>query len=546
MITGIGKPTTEARRHGELARIVGIADIAASSPESEQQNLTRRRGEGKKLLRQQPLVTQAQINTLPRTRLVRHNGFTPKRGTLKLRLLMKTTCLCLCVLMATFAIGQSKKAPATSGAVSAAAKICDDPYAVRDEADGWPEAPIQILFHHEKSKAPWAHNPAIRVAGLEAATPANARTLVCVEESQVEMGHYDSGEPGYVPSWGTILVRVSDRKVYFMGRSFDGEMPPQVKYKTGAGVGKPPTEILVRWLRLLLDQKVARFKTRLKTKEFHEISAMAFSGDNSRLAVAQETRSTLDGTPPAPITVFDLATATPVASMHADYSTREIALSKSGNTVATNRYGGVEIWDVTTAKMIHKLDTSKVTSLAFSPDDTLGVAGDEKAAVWDVSGNRVVRSGKGSSIELSPENVWLVMAKATKGFSVSELESGRELGTFPAVCGDVYKCALSRDGKMMARWSSLGESIYSSGNPEGSALSLPDLGVGIVYAIAPARDGFVISNSNGIAGVVSASTPAARAFATDLTSIRAIAVSRDGKLVALGDSSGAVEVWELR
>jgi hypothetical protein len=459
--------------------------------------------------------------------------------------------LCLCLFPATLAFGQAKtgqakKGASTSGAVSTAAKICDDPYAVREDADGWPEGPVTILFHREKSKAPWAHNPAIRVPGLEAAAPASARTLVCVEESQIEMGHYDSGEPGYVPSWGTILVRLSDRKVYLMGHSLDGEMPPQMKYNRGAGVGKPPTEILVRWLRLLLEQKVARFKMRIKPKEYHEVSAMAFSGDDSRLAVAQETRSTLDGTPPAPITVYDLATATPVASMHADYSTSEIALSKSGSTVATNRYGGVEIWDVATAKLTHKLDTHKVTSLAFGPDDTLGVAGDEKAAVWDVSGNRMVRSGSGSIIELSPEGAWLVMAKAANGFTVRELESGRELGSFPGVCGDPYKCLPSRDGKMMVRWSAVGEAIYSTGNRDGKPLGLPSLSVALVYAVAPTRDGFVVANSEGIAGVVSAGATEPRAFATDMTSIKAIAVSQDGKLVALGDSSGLVEVWELR
>jgi tricorn protease-like protein len=98
----------------------------------------------------------------------------------------------------------------------------------------------------------------------------------------------------------------------------------------------------------------------------------------------------------------------------------------------------------------------------------------------------------------------------------------------------------------MARWSSLGGALYSSGNREGKNLSLPNLGVGIVYAAAPTGDGFVIANNDGIAGVVSASAPEPRAFATDMTSIKAIAVSPDGKLVALGDSSGMVEVWELR
>jgi hypothetical protein len=456
-------------------------------------------------------------------------------------------CVCLCLLMATLAAGQAKKTPVASGAASAAAKICEEPYAVTEPADGWPEGPVQILFHREKSKAPWAKNPAIRVPGLEATTPGSARTLVCVEESQVEMGHYESGEPGYVPAWGTIFVRLSDHKVYFMGHSLDGEMPPQVKYNRGAGVGKPPTEILVRWLRLLFQQKVAGFKARLKLKEFAEVSALAFSGDGSRLVVAQASRRPLDGgTPPSPITVFDLTTGQPVATMHADYSTSEIGLSKSGSMVATNRYGGIEIWDVAAAKMTLKLDTHKVGSLVFGPDDTLGVAGEEKAAVWDVSGNKVVRSGTGSVVEVSPEGAWLVMAKAANGFTVGELESGRELGSFPSICGDPYKCLPSRDGKMMARWSAIGEAIYSSGNPSGNYPSLPNLGVDMVYAIAPTRDGFVLANTDGIAGVVSASTPQARAFATDMTSVKAIAVSQDGKLVALGDSSGNVEIWELR
>jgi WD40 repeat protein len=214
--------------------------------------------------------------------------------------------------------------------------------------------------------------------------------------------------------------------------------------------------------------------------------------------------------------------------------------------VATERYGDVEIWDVATGAVTHKLETSKVRSMVFGPDDTLGVAGDEKAAVWDVNGNRVVHSGNGSVIELSPEGAWLVMAKAANGFSVRELELGRELGSFPGVCGDPYKCLPSRDGKMMVRWSSLGEAIYSTGNREGKPLSLPNLGVGMVYAAAPTHDGVVIANSDGIAGVVSVNHPEPRAFATDMTSIKAIAVSLDGKLVALGDSSGTVEVWELR
>lgn len=139
----------------------------------------------------------------------------------------------------------------------------------------------------------------------------------------------------------------------------------------------------------------------------------------------------------------------------------------------------------------------------------------------------------------------MVMAKVAKGFTVRELESGRELASFPG-CGEPDKCVPSRDGKMMARWSILGATVYANGNSSGQYLSLPSLGVGTVSSVAPTRDGFVVANGDGIAGVVSAGTTEARAFATDLDSIKAIAVSNDGKLIALADSSGTVEIWELK
>src|SRR5690242_2487111 len=108
-------------------------------------------------------------NALPRGGLVRHNGFRSVDREGPWMKMMKKLLLWLCLLIATLAAGQAKKgspmasgsqakkgAPAGSVASTAAAKICDDPYQVREPADGWPEVPIQILFHHENSKAPWA------------------------------------------------------------------------------------------------------------------------------------------------------------------------------------------------------------------------------------------------------------------------------------------------------------------------------------------------------------------------------------------------------
>lgn len=459
---------------------------------------------------------------------------------------MKNVWLCVCLLTASMMAFSQPGKSAQGVGTSPEAKICQQPYQVQEPANGWPEGPIRVLFHREGSKSPWQPNPAIHIPGLEAASAASAKTLLCVEESQVEMGHYDSGEAGYAPSWRVIMVRLADRKAYFYGGTqLDGEMPPDIKWKRGAGVGKPPTQIFVRWVRLLVDQKVARLKVRLRPKESYAVSAMAFSGDGAKLVVAQEPRYTSSGTPPAPVSVFDIVTGQLLASLHADYSTHSIALSRSGTTIAAEDQGRLEIWDASSGKVILKPETSDVASLLFGPDDRLGVAGGNKAQVWDVTGNRALYSAAGSQVQLSPEGVWMVVNKTADGIKVQAMESGSAIGKYPQM-GEQDKYLVSRDGRSMAAMGALRAGLYFSGDPDGHSLELPNLGVNLLSAMAATRDGFVIGNGDGIIGLVSGVAPAPRAFATDLTGIKSIAVSSDGKLIAAGNLFGAVEVWELR
>ena len=77
-------------------------------------------------------------------------------------------------------------------------------------------------------------------------------------------------------------------------------------------------------------------------------------------------------------------------------------------------------------------------------------------------------------------------------------------------------------------------------------MALPHLTVEGVSAVAATRDGFVVGNTDGIVGIVSWAAPATRAFATDLSGIKALAVSSDGKLIAVADGGGHVEIWELK
>ncbi len=135
--------------------------------------------------------------------------------------------------------------------------------------------------------------------------------------------------------------------------------------------------------------------------------------------------------------------------------------------------------------------------------------------------------------------------KEPKGISVQELESGRTLAGFPPV-GDRETYSISPDGLSLIRYSVLGATMYTPTNASGFSPRLPNMGVGLIYAAAPTGSGFALTNSDGFAGIISAQETEPRAFATHHTAIRAVAVSPDGKLLALGDSSGNVSVWELR
>jgi len=238
-----------------------------------------------------------------------------------------------------------------------------------------------------------------------------------------------------------------------------------------------------------------------------------------------------------------------VATLHTDYIVSTIALSRSGKLLATERYGHPEIWDVASGQVTMKLETSGVESLAFGPgaggDEVLATSTKDTATLWDPVSRRALRTGPGTHITLSSEGKWLVAKKEPKGISVQELESGRTLAGFPAV-GDRETYSISRDGLSLARYSVLGATMYTPANAAGFSLGLPNLGVGLIYAVAPASNGFALTNSDGFAGVISAQETEPRAFATHHTAIRTVAVSPDGKLLALGDSSGNVSVWELR
>lgn len=458
-------------------------------------------------------------------------------------MIRKLIYVLVCVLAASVTGAQAKKAVAGT-APGAAARLCADSYSLPAATDSWPQGPVMFLFHRENSKAPWTRNPVIKAPGLEAASASSARTVVCVEESLSEKGKYDSGEPGYTADWSVTLVDISGKRLYFTRTGFYGEDPPFLKFHRGPAVGKRPVEAMVSWLRLIVNQKVARLRMRLRTEASEEISAMAFSADNTRLVAAQEARSRSDSTPPSPITIFDLATHKAVTTLIPRFAARSVAISKSGNMIAADGFQSIEVWDVAAKKIMHTLPAPTIESVAFGPDDSLAVAGGNQAVLWNVANESKVKSASGSYMILSPAGLWLVAKKEANSLVVTELETGKMVSSFPKFPSQ-EKLAVSKDGSAAATFSLVHSALFVAGNPQAQSLAAPGPGLGMMYSIMPTRDGVITGNGDGVAGVASSASAQPRFFATDYLSIRSVAVSADGKLLAVGDSFGAISIWEL-
>jgi WD40 repeat protein len=442
--------------------------------------------------------------------------------------------------------------------VTNAASLCANPYNSKDFATGWPEGPVYILFHRKSSSHPWARNPAIQALGLEAGSPASAHTLVCIEETLEEKGKYDSGVAAYQPHWDTTIVSLAGRATFraLAAPTFVGEEPPYMKYKTGPGVGKPPVQPLLRWLRLLVDQKVAHFRMRLLwplevsgSSDFAGLLALAISSDGTKLAAARQSRNGSS----SPIVVFDLNSGRALATLRRDYFPRHMAISKSGNWIATEGMfsHGIDILETSTGNPVRKLDTSTIDSLTFAPDDTLAVAGESKVVFWNIESQSPVRSVAGSRAFQSPGGAWLLAAKDADAITIKEMETGRSVASFPGtswLLEDQY--VLSRDATTLAEESGNGANLYAAGSSRPQRLTLPSILMDSVAtesasAIAATPDGAIFAGK-GFVGIASAANPQPRFFANGDDYIKKIVVSSDGKLLVLGNNESELYVWELR
>jgi WD40 repeat protein len=190
---------------------------------------------------------------------------------------------------------------------------------------------------------------------------------------------------------------------------------------------------------------------------------------------------------------------------------------------------------------VQKISADGVRWLAFGQDGNLGVGMRERVAVFNPGSGAELFSSPGSRISYG-DGRWIAISG--DGTATYEVRSGQPIAHFAKTDKEVVASA---DGRSELTMSVLSSQVRWAGK-EPEYVGMPSIGgegTGHVSAIASAPNGFVVGGNDGIVALLS-SNGSSRLFATDHSQIESLAVSRGGKLVAVGDSSGRVSLWELQ
>jgi WD40 repeat protein len=188
------------------------------------------------------------------------------------------------------------------------------------------------------------------------------------------------------------------------------------------------------------------------------ISALAFSGDGSRLAVLHVNDV---------VQVWDTGAGRLLNSWQDEAGPvgGRLAFRPDGKQAATICFEDVKVWDVETGEEVHRLryrpegesSNRSMQCLAYSPDGKLLAAGTSYRSVvlWDAATGKEVRiiTGHDSSVSdvaFSP-NGWTLLAASNDSVArLWEVESGRLMRTMPGHADGVSAVAFSPDGSRAA------------------------------------------------------------------------------------------------
>jgi WD40 repeat protein len=310
---------------------------------------------------------------------------------------------------------------------------------------------------------------------------------------------------------------------------------------------------------------------------------VAFSPDGRTLAAAGFHLEDAFGKPLVTLPLFDVQTGKRVQILagHTEWETDAIAFSPDGKLFAsTGTDKQILIWELATGRLRHRLadQPSRVPALAFSPDSaTLASGGDRTIRLWDVVTGQLRRSIKGHrdyvcALAFAPDGQMIASAGCDwarhrgRDAALRRLDPGYEshFKIWNTATGDLQRTistpgrllslALSPDGKSLACGIGKEVRLYDIaprrgleiGPSAGRVVTSHDLAVTSV-AFTP-DGGAIISGSHDhtakrttwATGRMDWQTPG------HFEQVNAVALSKDGALLATGSSDGWFANQEFR
>jgi WD40 repeat protein len=283
-----------------------------------------------------------------------------------------------------------------------------------------------------------------------------------------------------------------------------------------------------------------------------EVTSLAFTADDSRLAVASEHAAEHKQT----ISLWNVATGRRVLEHHPEEPARH--LSPDGRLFAaiSHRHRGIVVRDVASARGLPLLPWGGGT-LAFSPDGKRLVSQKGSGfAVWDTAtGGLRQRFGNPFVTTAFPryfsfDGRLLVSEESDYGrylrTRIWDVATGRYLGPRAAHLANVTCLAFAHDGKMIATGSTdQTVRLWDAGTGRQRRL-LDGLKSGVAaLAFSPDRKTLAGALTEGSLCLWEASSGRPRGRVANAGDLVWLSYSRDGKLLRGGTRDGALVLWDL-
>jgi WD40 repeat protein len=276
------------------------------------------------------------------------------------------------------------------------------------------------------------------------------------------------------------------------------------------------------------------------------------------VAVSPDGRTIVSGADDRTVKVWEAESGRLLRSLegHTDW-VLAVAVSPDGRTIVSGADDcTVRVWDAASGRLLRSLEghTGGVNAVAVSPDGRTIVSGadDHTVKVWEAESGRLLRSLEGHTgwvraVAVSPDERTIVSGSDDRTVKVWEAESGRLLRSLEGHTDWVRAVAVSPDGRTIVSGSD-DRTVKVWEAESGRLLRSLEGHTDLVRAVAVSPDGrTIVSGADDCTVRVwdAASGRLLRSLEGHTGGVNAVAVSPDGRTIVSGSWDHTIRAWNL-